>query len=318
MQNLRTLKAVSFLSFLLLLCATTAFAGEQDHNPPAPKARGATTESPSKVVFPAVPPNELVREVVDNELHARDEGSFMYRDRRQTPKGSNTKEMIETKDGIVARLLMVNDQPLTPQQRQADDERLQNLLLHPDLQAKKKKEQQQDEDRVKKMFREFPNAFIYQYDGIENSPLGEVIRMTFHPNPKFEPPSRETSVFKAMDGKLWVDLKERRLVKIEATLFRGVNFGWGILGHLDKGGHFFVSQSRVGPDRWEATDMNIQFTGKALLFKTINLQQVEHLTNFHRVPDGLTLAQGIELLKKNPNEVAESKSAAASAPAARQ
>ncbi|MFB3915751.1 MAG: hypothetical protein ACE14M_03415 [Terriglobales bacterium] len=293
-------RTVSKLALLLLICVVALAAGAQKL--PVNQEPAST---PSKVVFPAIPPNELVREVVNNELHARDEGSFMYRDRRQTPKGSNTKEMIDTKDGVVARLLLLNDQPLTPEQRRADDERLENLLTHPDLQAKKKKEQQQDEERVRKMFRELPNAFIYEYDGIEAGPWGETVRLKFRPNPRFDPPSRETSVFKAMDGKLWVDFKDKRLVKIEATLFRGVNFGWGILGHLDKGGHFFVSQSKVGPERWEATDMNIQFTGKALLFKTIDLRQVEHLSDFRRVPDGLTLAQGIEMLKKNHNVLAE-------------
>jgi hypothetical protein len=86
---------------------------------------------------------------------------------------------------------------------------------------------------------------------------------------------------------------------------RDVSFGWGILGHLDKGGHFFVAQSKIGPDRWEATEMNIQFTGKALLFKTINLRQVETLSDFRRVPDNLSLAQGIDILNKTNDVMAE-------------
>jgi hypothetical protein len=51
--------------------------------------------------------------------------------------------------------------------------------------------------------------------------------------------------------------------------------------------------------------MNIQFTGKALLFKTINMHQIEKLSDFRRIPENTTLAQGIELLKKNGTAVAE-------------
>jgi hypothetical protein len=104
---------------------------------------------------------------------------------------------------------------------------------------------------------------------------------------------------------MWISASDQRLARIEATLFRDVTFGWGILGHLDKGGHFIVEQSKIAPGRWEATDMNIQFTGKALLFKSINLRQIEKLSDFRRVPDGLSLAQGIELLNKNGNQMAE-------------
>jgi hypothetical protein len=74
---------------------------------------------------------------------------------------------------------------------------------------------------------------------------------------------------------------------------------------LDKGGHFNIEQTDLGNGRWEATNMNIQFTGKALLFKTINMHQIETLSDFRKIPENTTLAQGIEMLKKTPVSVAE-------------
>jgi hypothetical protein len=293
---------------LFLLCAGVAF-GQQ----PGAAANSHAQSGHTTAAMPSIPANQLVAQVVDNELKAKDEGRFMYRDRRQTPAGSKTKEMVETNDGVVARLIAVNDQPLTPAERANENARLQGLISHPDEQRRKKKEQQDDAERVKRMFKELPNAFLYQYDGTEQGKSGELIRLKFRPNPKYDPPNRETSVYKAMDGMMWVDAKAHRLAKIEATLFRDVGFGWGILGHLDKGGHFMVTQSKIGPDRWEATDMNIQFSGKALLFKTINLKQVEQLSDFHPVPENLSLVQGIELLNKNNAQVAENGTSAAAA-----
>jgi hypothetical protein len=285
----------------VLSCFAWAVAGKQ-----ADKTAAETSGTePALAIMQSTDPNQLVAKVVDNEIHARDEGRFMYRDWRKTPEGEKTKQMVETNDGVVARLIAINNQALTPEQRADEDARLNNLLQHPELQKQKEKDQRQDEERVRKMFRELPKAFIYQYDGVEPGASGELLKLKFVPNPHYDPPSRETSVYRAMSGFMWIQVPDLRLARIEATLFRDVNFGWGILGHLDKGGHFFIEQSKVGPARWDATYMNIQFTGKALLFKTINLHQVEKLSDFRRVPDGLTLTQGIEVLRKSESQVAE-------------
>lgn len=252
-------------------------------------------------------PAKLVHDTIENELkHADEPTKYMYKDRRQTPRLTTTKEMVETTDGTVARLIAWNDQPPTPEQRAQDDAKLQSLLNDPSAMKKKRKEQDDDSDRVKKMFREIPKAFAFEFAGTQPGANGsELIRLNFKPKPGYDPPSREMTVYTAMEGSIWIDANEERMAKMEASLFRDVNFGWGILGHLDKGGHFNVEQTNLGNGRWEASTMNIQFTGKALLFKSINLKQVETLSDFRRIPDSTTLAQGIELLKKNGTSVAE-------------
>jgi len=294
-QHLRHWYISALMVFLCLGVAPGSQPQPPSASPPA-QAMSGVEDSTS--------PNELVAKVVDRELQARDDFHFMYRDWRQTPEGSKTKENVETTAGVVARLIAIDDHPLTLQQQAEEDARLQNLMRHPELQRQKEKEQRQDEERVSKMFRELPKAFLYQYDGTEQGPSGQLLRLKFVPNPRYEPPSRETSVFRAMSGKLWVALPDYRLGRIEAMLFREMTFGWGILGHLDKGGHFYVEQSKIAPDRWDVTYMNIQFSGKILLFKTINLREIEKLSDFHQVPNDLSLAQGIELLRKNGAQLA--------------
>jgi len=291
MQSLKSLRYVA-ICWIAFLVSITAFAGA----PPA-KQQG----SASGIHLPAIPPQELVRRTVDNEIKSgNDDGShYMYKDVRQTPDGSRTKMMIETAQGTVAYLIAINGKPLTPDQHNQELQRLQNLLSNPETQSRKKKEQKADSDRVTRMFRELPKAFVYQYAGVVPGKNGhEWVSLNFQPNPNYNPPSRETSVFKAMNGSMVIDSQSERLVKIEARLFKDVNFGWGILGHLDKGGHFIVEQSDIGDNRWEPSYMNIQFTGKALLFKTINLRQIETTSDYVRVPDNLSLAQGVDMLKK--------------------
>jgi hypothetical protein len=293
---MRTFSAMKCGIGVLFIVAAIAVAGTF-----AGTARAGQQPSVGTGRLPNIPANELVRRTVGNELKAsqQENTSYMYKNRRQTPNGSKTKLMIETKDGTIAYLIAVNDRPLTPEEKSAEQQRIQGLVSNPSEQERKKKEQQQDSDRVTKLFRELPSGFNYQYAGTMPGDNGhEWVKLKFTPNPNYQSPSRETSVFKAMSGDMVIDPTAERLVKIEATLFRDVTFGWGLLGHLDKGGHFFVQQSNIGDHRWEPTYMNIQFTGKALLFKTINLKQIETASDFVRVPDNLTAAQGVDMLRK--------------------
>jgi hypothetical protein len=46
------------------------------------------------------------------------------------------------------------------------------------------------------------------------------------------------------------------------------------------------------------TAMVVDMRGKALLLKTINVQQTESRRDFRRVPDDLTLAQAADILNR--------------------
>jgi len=269
-----------------------------------------TAQQAPPAATPQVPAQELVRRAIANEEKASQQHvRLLYRLRTETPKaGAITKELVETNEGVVARLIAVSDKPPTAEQRQTDDERLQKLASDPQTRTAKRKQQKEDEERTTRMVRALPDAFLYEYDGFEPGKNGQqLIRLKFKPNPKYEAPNRELQVYYGMEGSMLIDPTEERLVKIQARLFKGVNFGWGILGHLDPGGQFEVEQSRVGGDRWEVTDMRLRFTGKVLLFKSLNINEHETAFDYRRAPDDLNFAQGIELLKKQPEYLAEQK-----------
>lgn len=259
---------------------------------------------------PAMPQGsaqELVRRVIANEDKASQEHlRFVYRMRTETPKATITKELVETNEGVVARLIAVNDKPPSAEERQKDDERLAKLAGDPEARTAKRKQQKEDEERTTRMVRALPDAFLYEYDGFEPGKNGQQeIRLKFKPNPKYEAPNRELQVYYGMEGSMLIDPSQERLVKIQARLFKGVNFGWGILGHLDPGGQFEVEQSRVGGDRWEVTEMRLRFTGKILLFKNLNINEHETAFDYRRAPQNLSFAEGVEFLKKQPQFLAE-------------
>jgi hypothetical protein len=110
-----------------------------------------------------------------------------------------------------------------------------------------------------------------------------------------------------MVGYMLIDKSKHRVAKIDATLEKDVGFGWGILGRLDKGRRFVVQQGTVDTGVWQVTRMDLDLTGRILLFKKLVVKSTQTFSDFHEAPANLTFAQGVELLKKQTQERAENR-----------
>ena len=146
----------------------------------------------------------------------------------------------------------------------------------------------------RRLFKMLPDAFVFNYAGGD----GNLVKLSFRPNPSFHPPSLEARVFHDMEGEMWVDCRQERLAAFDGHLTQTVKFGFGLLGHLDKGGHFEVRQAEVVPGHWDMTTLSLEMTGKALVFATVDVQKKENHRDFHRVSDDLTLTQAAEILNQ--------------------
>jgi len=264
---------------------------------------------------PAQSADELVKAVVQNEVAANNGPSqkHMFTSFKKSPKGTQTHLYVETKDAMVGVLIALNGSPLTPAQMQTEDGHLEWLENNPDQLRKKQAREREDTERSLRIVKALPYAFHYEYAGEEEgtATLGsagaKLVKLKFTPNPGYQPPSREEQVLTGMRGYLLVDPQARRLAKIDGELFKDVEFGWGILGRLDKGGRFLVCQADVGEGAWEITQMNLNITGRILLFKSISLVSDEILSDFRRVPENLSFAQGVQLLRAEQGKYAGNK-----------
>jgi hypothetical protein len=247
---------------------------------------------------PPEDPVALVRAASWNELHGTNSPHpVRFRLRKQDENGSTTKEIVETKDGDIARLIAVNDQPLTPERAQAERTRLDNLLAHPELQIHRQKKEKEDSNRENEMVRLLPDAFLYTYRGIVNTPNGPAWRLTFEPNEKFIPPDRQAELYHGMAGELWIDCAQKRMARLDAHLIADVNFGWGMIGRLYKGGTILVIQKDVGDNHWETTHLNLNLTGKILMIKSLVIQSTEDGSDYRPVSTTLTYKDAIHLLE---------------------
>ena len=272
----------------------------------------ALSQSPAPDTLPPLPKDatQYVRETLKYQMaaDAADHTHWRYRIHREDDKGAQDRDVIDTKDGQLARTLLINGQPLTAEQRAADEARMKKLVEDAGERAKRDKRAKDDEDKGMEMLKAIPDAFIFKYEGAEN---GQV-RLSFFPNPHYNAPTRELQVFRSLSGTMWIDRAARRFSRLDGTLFEDVNFGWGLLGRLNKGGTFSVTQSRVGDDHWEIVSLDVRMSGRAVIFKTINVKQKQRFTNFRRVSDKLTISEAYQLLEQGEGPVsAENQSGAA-------
>jgi len=240
-------------------------------------------------------PGQLVRDVIYNEQHDHQRhGAWRYWIARRSAAGTRLEEQVETADGPVNRLTESNGRPLTAKAEGEEDARLERLLTSPSQRARHLRQYDEDEDRIGRILALLPEAFIYEYDGEENA----CYRLRFHPNPSYPVGSIEARIFHSMSGSLWVSEREQRLARLEGRVDEDVDFGFGILGRLYKGGWFRLVRVQVSATDWKTESLEVHMNIRALLVKTFARETSEERGGFEPVPTRLSLAQGMALLNQ--------------------
>lgn len=247
------------------------------------------------------PDASLVRRSLGNELAAvRDtQHPMRYQLRKSSSRPTTTKDICETKDGAVARLVAINDQPLSAADEQKEQDRLSGLVSDPSQQHHRKQSEDNDTGRAIKVLRALPDAFLYQYTGSSAGPSGKVEKFSFKPNPNYEPPDLETLVLTSMTGEIWIDPAQERVTRLEGHLQQDVEFGWGILGRLNKGGWIVIQQADVGNRQWRIIRFQMVMSGR-VVFKTKSFDTTEEESRFVPLPVGLGYVRAIQMLRGSP------------------
>lgn len=241
----------------------------------------------------------LVRRSSQNEKQAlQNQQCFQFLERAQLDWGSETRAVIETSEGRVDRVIAYHDQPVSPEQEKKEQQRLTKLLHNPSALREEVSDQREEDRRRELMVATLPDALLMDFVGTEAN--GQ-LRFAFRPDPAFSPKDHETQVFKGMRGLLWIDPQSERIAHIQGELFKDVNFGWGILGRLHKGGRFEVIQSQVRPGVWRITTLDVDFSGRLLLFKPLHISRRESSTHFLPTPQSMTVSEALTKLLSRPS-----------------
>lgn len=251
-------------------------------------------------VLTAAQAHALVDRALATELRAARDSShpMRFRLRKVSPRLTSTKEIVETKDGAVARLVARFDRPLNAADEQAEQARLDALLADPSRQVHRKHGEDEDMELILKLLRMLPRAFLYQYAGVATGASGPVEKFTFRPNPQFDPPDLESQALTALTGELWVDAAQERVARLEGHLQQDTNYGWGILGKLNKGGWILLEQADIGGQQWRIARFQMVMSLR-ILVKNKSFDTLEEMSDYSPVPLGMDYRQAIGILRSD-------------------
>ncbi len=195
----------------------------------------------------------LIHRAAEHEAHALESPlAFQFQEKLEWSWGTETRTVIETREGRADRIVSFRDQPVTPEQQAKQQRRLEKLLSDKDAVREELQDQRSEMQRRIKMIKAFPLAFIF---GAATPEADGSLKFIFHPNPNFSPKDRETQMYRGMEGTVWIDPEQERITHIEGTLVKDVSFGWGILGKLNKGGKYEIAQTQISPGIWRITTL---------------------------------------------------------------
>lgn len=251
-------------------------------------------------------PRAWAVDAADNELVALHHPNSYLRYRMHVidAKGDQLRDVIESKDGSVARLILRNGRPLTEDEDKAERQRLNDMIASPSNYFKHIKDDGEGRKLADQLIRLMPDAMIYSYTPGQPQTGGnggalEVV-MDYRPNPKFSPPSTPAQALTGLEGRVWIDAKSHQLVRMEGTIFRAVNFGWGVLAHIYPGGHLILDQANAGGSRWIFTQFKEDVSVRALMVKTIHIHTDVQAGSFQTLPGPIPYQDAVRMLLDTP------------------
>lgn len=239
---------------------------------------------------------ELVRQAVGNEQASPFlAGTCLYQYHRELSGRHETLQMIKTSDLIVGRVVRIDNAPLSKDQERKEDDQLRHLLRDSGAQQQQRKRQQRFEHYIRELIQALPQAFHYTEADTEVSADGRhLIHLTFQPAPDFHPASAELEVMQGLSGVMVIDDQRKRIVRLDAHLFRDIDFGWGILIQVNKGGNFLLEREPTSPPGSDVRALDLNVDGRILLLKKLGIHWgFDHFAWFDR---SLDLASAVSLL----------------------
>jgi hypothetical protein len=253
----------------------------------------------------SIPARSWAADAAKNELIALHHyNSYLrYRTHTISDKGDLVRDVVESKDGTVARLIMKDGKPLTEEQDKAERQRLNDMIASPSAFFKHVRNGESQQKLADTMVPLMPDAALYSYtpgqpQSGKNGGALEIV-IDYKPNPKFNPPNTEAEALTGLQGRIWIDAKTHYLVRMEGTIARGVNFGWGMLAHIYPGGKLSLSQTSVDGNRWIFTEFSMQLSVRALMVKTLNVHTNSSASGF-QVIGPMSYQDAIRLMLNTP------------------
>lgn len=214
-------------------------------------------------------------------------------------KGDRTREIIESAQGNIARLIQRDGKPITASEDAAERARLNGLLTSPGDLRKHQQRERASSSYAIELIKLIPEAGIYTYTPGQPQPpsssLPQVV-LDFQPNPAFHPPTMIAELLTGLKGRVWIDARTGTMTRIQGEVLHPVNFGWGMVARIYPGGRVEFEQTCVDGKRWVYSHLDENVTLREMMLKTVNDHTRMSAWNFQLLPAPVTSQDAIHAL----------------------
>ena len=247
---------------------------------------------------------DLAKQAAENELQILEYKAPLLRYRMHTidSKGNQIRDVIESKDGTVARLIYKEGRELTKEEDAAERTRLQAMLDNPDAFQKHVRNDNASKKQASDVIHQMPPAMLWTYTPGQPQRSAESaheIVLDFAPDPHWSPSGLAANALTGLKGRVWIDPKSHVMVHLEASVFQSVNVGFGLFAHVYPGGSLSFDQVQAEPSRWIFSQFKERLTVRALLLKTFKENNDIESSNYATVP-AMSYQEAVHLLLDTP------------------
>ena len=144
-------------------------------------------------------------------------------------------------------------------------------------------------ERAQRMIEDVVGALDFTMEGRAEYEGAPAIVISFVPRPDARPTTREGRIVQRFKGKVWVDEAAAEVIRVEATSFEDISFGFGIVARLGEGTVATLTRRRVGDGPWMPTELTLTGRGRAALFRRLIVDYSVEWFDYRRLPeDSLT------------------------------
>jgi hypothetical protein len=127
------------------------------------------------------------------------------------------------------------------------------------------------------------DAFTFTWAGREERNGKMWAKFRLDPNPSYKSTSRWADMMSHASAVIWVDEQAAQVGHIEAQLNSDVTIGGGLLARVYKGGKVVMDQYEVEPGVWLPTFRQDDFSGRKVLFSSLEIHERTETTNYKRI-----------------------------------
>ena len=193
---------------------------------------------------------------------------------------SETSQLSFYKGSRIRRLIEKNDKPLSERDQASEDrdvaKQVENIEKRLARQEERESSGPPSNDGQRVSIAEVLRASRLINPRRERFRGRDVIVFDFEPNPDFDMKNAKSVLkfFGKTAGVMWIDERDKQVVRVEAYLADSFNIGGGVLAKLRKGASFTMEQVRVNDEIWLPSTAEIHLSVRVLLVKGVNINQV--------------------------------------------